>query len=265
LKNIGWAFLMPYAPSLSYNGLQGNIKNSNDFKHYGSQAVAWNAGIAMAAVGIAAITPGTAVNAFAQSVFPGTWDAQAMVYFEQADAVIASIGTNGYSILGWGSVSYGGYTISYNLQEESHSPSIENQNSNQTLLLAMSLTYNDTSGSLVVIDETGKEIATFSAGNNAVNKSRGKWPEGEYEFSHFNPHPGNANSSYGSHGNFVFDVPGCSGCGVHSGRENVRDPRGRTGPQYGTNGCIRTTDSATKFIKERHQGSDPLIKLRVIK
>jgi len=53
---------------------------------------------------------------------------------------------------------------------------------------------------------------------------------------------------FGSYGNFVFDVPGRTGMGVHSGRN---------GPQSRTQGCIRTTDDATRAIRDLH-AIDPL-------
>jgi RHS repeat-associated protein len=265
LKNLGWILLMPYAPSLSYNGLQGNINNSSDFKHYAYQAAVWNAGIAMAGVGIAAITPGTAVNTFVQGIFPGTWDVQATMWLEKADNVVASIGTNGWSVLGWGSVSYGGYTISYNLRQIEVESANDNQNTNQ-ILLAMDLTYNNIEGSLIITNGEGLEIGTFPAANNAQIESIGPWPEGTYDFSYHNSHATDSqNSALGSNGIYVFNRPGCNGCGVHSGRAEIKDRRGRIGPQHATKGCIRTTDEATGLIKRQIQQGEFLKKLEVIR
>lgn len=64
------------------------------------------------------------------------------------------------------------------------------------------------------------------------------------------------NSAYGSHGNFIFEVPGHEGMGVHSGRTD------RGGPTYNTHGCIRTTDEATEQINQTH-ATDPLTTITV--
>lgn len=74
---------------------------------------------------------------------------------------------------------------------------------------------------------------------------------------------GGPDSPYGSHGNNVFDVPGCSGCGVHSGRANSTDLAGRSGVNFATNGCIRTTDDATGLIRQLADAGDPLSGLTV--
>lgn len=106
----------------------------------------------------------------------------------------------------------------------------------------------------------------YPAGNNARNGSRGPWQEGTYNYgyhtTHFDDSP---NSAYGSNGNFVFDVPGCIGCGVHSGRANRTDRAGRSGPRFATNGCIRTTDDATSQIQSLIQSGDPLQTLTVVR
>jgi hypothetical protein len=70
---------------------------------------------------------------------------------------------------------------------------------------------------------------------------------------------------YGSNGNYIFEVPGCVGCGVHSGRKNRPDGRGRRGPKHATNGCIRTTDDATDTIQNLIDQGDPLRHLFVIR
>src|SRR5208283_3469176 len=79
-------------------------------------------------------------------------------------------------------------------------------------------------------------------------------------------HPGSgSDSAYGSNGNFVFDVSGRPGMGVHSGRVDSTDLAGRTGPQYATNGCIRTTDDATAQIQSQIDSGDPLETISVIR
>ena len=61
-----------------------------------------------------------------------------------------------------------------------------------------------------------------------------------------------------SYGNFIFDVPGRTGMGVHSGRANDG------GVNHPTNGCIRTKDQATSTIWNTHYGGDPLTQMEVI-
>ena len=99
----------------------------------------------------------------------------------------------------------------------------------------------------------------FPASNNAQRDSRGGWPSGIFTFAYWVPHAGDrSNDPFGSHGNFVFYVQGCQGCGVHSGRQDSCDRAGRCGFNYATNGCIRTTDEATSQILQMHTSGDPL-------
>jgi RHS repeat-associated protein len=104
---------------------------------------------------------------------------------------------------------------------------------------------------------------TFPAGNNAQKNSRGKWNPGFYWFDYWVSHAGGPNSRYGSNGNFVFHMPNCVGCGVHSGRQDSCDQANRCGVKYATLGCIRTTDDATSMLKRLHQDGDPVILLLV--
>ena len=91
----------------------------------------------------------------------------------------------------------------------------------------------------------------------------GPFPLGTYTFSWYSRHPGGtANGRYGSYGNFIFEVPGRTGMGVHSGRAKQVDGAGRKGTAYATNGCIRTTDAAMRVIANTHN-SDPLATLTV--
>lgn len=102
---------------------------------------------------------------------------------------------------------------------------------------------------ITTTDRNGNVLRTFPVANNTTSTSNGPWPNGTYPYSHYQPHPeSGATGPYGSNGNFVFDVPGRSGMGIHSGR---RDPQSKT------LGCIRTTDEATDFLRTLH-GTDPL-------
>lgn len=122
-----------------------------------------------------------------------------------------------------------------------------------------SLIYNTSTGTLTVVNGAGQAIGDFPAGNNAQRGSRGALPLGDYGYAYHTSHPGDAlDSPFGSFGNFVFNVPGCVGCGVHSGRANSTDRAGRSGVKYATNGCVRTTDGATGLVNQLIAAGDPL-------
>lgn len=126
-----------------------------------------------------------------------------------------------------------------------------------------SLVFDNHSHMITLYSAGGAELGSWEAHNNAQRSSNGPFPLGTHSFSHHMSHPGDGpNGMYGSHGNFVFDVPGRSGMGVHSGRSTSRDRAGRAGTAYATNGCIRTTDTATSTILSTHH-SDPLRTLTV--
>lgn len=117
------------------------------------------------------------------------------------------------------------------------------------------LRYNRATNTLMLKSGSGKIIGVWDANNNVISTAS-QFPLGESTFSWYSPHSGlGPNSAYGSYGNFIFDVEGHSGMGVHSGRENTTDL---------TEGCIRTTDEATKTIKETHEGGDPLETIKVV-
>ena len=127
-----------------------------------------------------------------------------------------------------------------------------------------SLMFDATRHRLFVVNGAGQLVGEFPAGNNAQKGSRGPWPVGTYEFDYWVPHAGaGPDSSYGSYGNFVFAVKGCKGCGVHSGRAHLQDKAHRAGTEYATNGCIRSTDDATRLILDLTNHGDPLRSLTV--
>ena len=124
--------------------------------------------------------------------------------------------------------------------------------------------YNDGAHTLTVID-SGGNARSFPAGNNVARNSRGPCQPGQYQFAYYVPHSPDPNGPYGSNGNFVFNVPGCNGCGIHSGRANRSDRRGRRGVEHATEGCIRTTDEATDLLNELRLNGDPIRNLTVIR
>jgi RHS repeat-associated protein len=128
------------------------------------------------------------------------------------------------------------------------------------------LLYNNKTGTLWVIDGKGQILGEFPAGNNAQTGSVGPWPGGMYNYAYWVAHPeSDANGPYGLNGNFVFQVPGCAGCGVHSGRENACDLANRCGVGYATNGCLRTTDEATALMRNLQNSGDRIKTLWVVR
>ena len=118
-----------------------------------------------------------------------------------------------------------------------------------------SVVFDRGAGTITVYSGTGSQVGQFPAANNVTSTSGGPWPNGTFAFSHYMAHPESSSTGpYGSNGNFVFNVPGRSGMGIHSGR---------SGPQSKTLGCVRTTDDATGFLFDLH-GSDPLTAITVM-
>jgi hypothetical protein len=115
-----------------------------------------------------------------------------------------------------------------------------------------SAAYNMQTGTLTVYNAQGNIVGTFPAGNNTTSTSRGPWPPGDYDYLRHIPHTPDPNGPFGSNGNFIFNQPGCIGCGIHSGRAN------KGGPKHKTDGCIRSTDDATQLLNDLDQNGDPL-------
>jgi RHS repeat-associated protein len=127
---------------------------------------------------------------------------------------------------------------------------------------------------ILLRDGNGNIIAFYPAANNVSSDAKNDdgvtptspYAPGTYEPGPYHPHPetSNPNGPFGSNGIFLFPRPGCPGCGVHSGRANRKDLRGRKGPQHATNGCIRSTDDLTRKILELKNAGDPLKHLYVM-
>ena len=115
-----------------------------------------------------------------------------------------------------------------------------------------SLKFNRQNKAITLHDSAGKQTGSWRAENNVVSEAK-PWPNGSYKFSWHSRHAdGNADSAFGSHGNFIFEVVGREGLGVHSGRTSKADGHGNTGPAHVTNGCIRTTEAGCKAIADAH-------------
>ena len=119
-----------------------------------------------------------------------------------------------------------------------------------------SMTFNRANGSLTLYDKNRNVVAVCTAANNTTRSSNGPWPNGTYPFSSHNNHPPDPNGPYGSYGIDVFDVPGRTGMGVHSGRANSG------GPSHPTLGCVRTTDDCMKQITD-WQTHDPMTDITI--
>ena len=123
------------------------------------------------------------------------------------------------------------------------------------------LTFNRANEELTLTTQAGS--SSFKSANNVDPRSKGIWPNGEYQFAYRIEHPGDMPSSaYGSHGIFIFEVPNREGMGVHSGREGVKDGFGKSGFEHCTMGCIRTTDEAMAQLVRTH-ALDPIASITV--
>ena len=108
--------------------------------------------------------------------------------------------------------------------------------------------YDRPSNLLCLFSKQGMPLGCWPAYNNLCpGILKTKWQAGQsYTFSWLSRRA--SPQSVGPNGNFIFNVPGCNGCGVHSGRSS---------PQACTDGCIRTTDTGTSTMLQTHR-NDPI-------
>lgn len=110
------------------------------------------------------------------------------------------------------------------------------------------LTFNGQGHTLSIIDDGGRTSGVWTAYNNTDSHATLRHiPDGTYIIQdtlapHW--HPANANGPYGLYGVIRFNVPNHAGIAVHSGRASSG------GPLHPTMGCIRTSDTAMKAIKD---------------
>ena len=117
-----------------------------------------------------------------------------------------------------------------------------------------SIVFNRRSGAMNVYDDAGELQFSCKAGNNVTPWAKGPFPPGTFPFSHYNRHPESGPTGpFGSYGIFIFNVPGRTGMGVHSGRQ---------GPQSPTLGCVRTDDPCMLDMNGLHQ-KDPIRSITV--
>jgi len=129
--------------------------------------------------------------------------------------------------------------------------------------LASTLDYDGATHQLTLTRGDGT-VQRFPAANNPQRVSGGRWPDGMYDYERHTDHSDDApDSSYGSHGNYIFTVPGRDKMGVHSGRSNTPDGLGRLGVNHATLGCIRTTDEGTAAIRDVMTSDDPIAHITV--
>ena len=137
-----------------------------------------------------------------------------------------------------------------------------------------SIAFDGQAGTITVRGNDGSE-KTFSASNNPqMSLSIGKLVDGDYEFldtqrpHHHSASEDSHNGPYGPGGIFRLkpfvgtDGKEHDGVGVHAGRADMTDRAGRSGCNYATNGCVRTTEEAIRYLTILVQG-DPLTELRV--
>jgi RHS repeat-associated protein len=119
---------------------------------------------------------------------------------------------------------------------------VKNRPLNMTDPLGLSTIVYDPSGWIYVYDNAVNLLGVCEAHNNTTRTSIGSWPAGSYPYLYHNNHPPDPDGPYGSYGIYIFDRPGCSGCGVHSGRAN------KGGSSAKTLGCIRTNDACMEWL-----------------
>jgi RHS repeat-associated protein len=151
-----------------------------------------------------------------------------------------------------------------------------------------SLEYDAKKKTLTLYSNDGKKLGSWRASNNVERRLKiGKLPDGTYSFqdkSKAHMHGQEVgkggiqkdapNGEYGKNGIFRLDpfkgpdkkpngdLADHSGVGVHAGREGMTDGAGRTGADFATQGCIRTTAEAMDTISGTAK-SDPLTNLTI--
>jgi hypothetical protein len=131
--------------------------------------------------------------------------------------------------------------------------------------MASTLDYDGATNRLTLTRGDGT-VQEFPAGNNTDGSSQGRWPNGTFHYERHATHSREDDSpdgKYGSHGNYIFTVPGHEDMGVHSGRADRRDRAGRSGVNHATFGCIRTTDKGTAAIQDAMTSGDLVTKITV--
>lgn len=126
------------------------------------------------------------------------------------------------------------------------------------------LKFDGISHQISLLDSSNRVVGTWPAYNNIDSHAtiQPHLPNGSYRIQDTtrpHSHAANPNGPYGSYGIIRFNVPGHMGVGVHSGREAARH---LPGPQHPTMGCIRTSDTAMKSIKDSIR-NDPLSTIEV--
>jgi hypothetical protein len=146
--------------------------------------------------------------------------------------------------------------------------------------LMSTLVFDGQTRTITLKDRNGNDVGSWPANNVVEHDPR--WlrfvPNGTHTPTNSRTptrHPGRRDShgiltdtaqgSYGSYGAIVMNpntVNGHRGVAVHSGRATLHDGRRRTGINYATQGCIRTTDQAMGVITG-HMRNDPLESITV--
>ena len=129
---------------------------------------------------------------------------------------------------------------------------------------------------IVFLEDTHRKrvtTSTWKAANNTDSRSKGPWPPGVYEAHQLirvTGHKADRDGAYGpwfmAFRPFTDSTTGLrrTGMGIHAGRENDADGRGRTGHQHATMGCIRIEPPGMSLIVGRHLAGDDLEKMWVL-
>jgi hypothetical protein len=161
------------------------------------------------------------------------------------------------------------------LSDDSQTPSQQNASNGQTgqgngssqsspEAPSTTLEYDGAARRLTLVKSDGTTQA-FPANNNVDSSAHmTHWPNGIFSFDRHHTHPEDApDSAYGSYGGYRFNVPGHQNLEVHSGRVNHIDGLGRSGVNFPTLGCIRTTDDGVAAIRDAISSGYPLQSLTV--
>lgn len=150
------------------------------------------------------------------------------------------------------------------LKTENAAPGGQSQPPQPSAASSSSLDYDGATHQLTVIGGDGT-VQTFPANNNVDSRAHMTHrPNGTFSYDQLHAHPDDGpDSAYGSYGGYGFNVPGHQNLEVHSGRIDHTDGLGRSGVNYPTFGCIRTTDDGVAAIRDAVASGYPLQSLTV--
>ncbi len=114
----------------------------------------------------------------------------------------------------------------------------------------LSAYFNRAAQTVTLYSKNGEFLRVLPAANNVDSKvveKKGRFPNGTRNVKGPIDHTKHGKDEYQQYGstNYVFNMgPNWDGIGLHAGRVGEFDQAGRTGYQFATFGCIRTTQEA---------------------